>query len=244
MITINYLFQFNAFMSYISDIKISPSCCYLWLVLLYLFSRRSTGDQWPEGFIEIPTNKILTYWQHSVDSLLTDRQKLKDLRLIDFIPGVRNKKNAQYKLIYFTKKSDNPSDNVPGNTSSNFSCNNTDHNNNLNNDSNPIMDSKNENMIIDDARAMELALQKIWQKKIGRKPTAQFLENIVKLHISMWRYPLSVYAFAIDLAAMYGMDSPGSYIFTVLVDWYDHGIKTYDDAKRYYDKHRSCGGFG
>ncbi len=236
MITINYLFQFNAFMSFISDIKISPSCCYLWLTLLYLFSRRSTGDQWPEGFIEIPINKILTYWQHSVDSLLIDRQKLKQLGLIDYIPGIRNKKNAQYKLIYFAKKSDNPSVNVPDNTSSYPSDNNADQNNNLSNDSTPTIDSKNKNTIIDDARAIELALQKIWQEKIGRKPTAQFLKKLAELHITKWRYPLNVYAFAIDLAAINGMDSPGAYINTVLVDWYDHGIKTYDDAKRYYDR--------
>lgn len=243
MITVNYMFQFNAFMNYISDFKISPACCYLWLVLLYLFSKRSTGDQWYEGFLEISDKKILTYWQQSVDSLLTNRKKLQQLGLIDFIPGIHNKRNAQYKLIYFTKKTDNPSGNVSDNASGNPSGNDAALNNNLNDYSNPTMVYKNNNIIIDDARAMEHAIQDIWQQKIGRNPTSQFLKNLAELQTAKWRYPLDVIGFAIQLASMYGMESPGSYVITVLADWHSHGIRTYDDAKHYYDNYRSSGGF-
>ena len=101
MAIVNYVVEHIRFMEYASEEKLKGSVMLLWYALMHQMNQRAQGNVWPEEFVRIDNDRLLSYLPMEYDTFAAARNKLKQLGRIDYIPGERNKTNPAYKMIYF-----------------------------------------------------------------------------------------------------------------------------------------------
>lgn len=98
---VNYVREHIRFMEYACDEKVTASERLLWYALMHVMNQRAQGNVWPEDFIRISNDRLLSLCPMRFDTLAKARNGLKQRGLIDFINGDKNKRNPAYRMVYF-----------------------------------------------------------------------------------------------------------------------------------------------
>lgn len=98
---VNYVREHIRFMEYASDEHLSSSERLLWYALMHIMNQRAQGNIWPDEFIRISNDRLLSFCPMKFDTLATARNNLKQRGLIDYLKGEKNKKSPAYRMIYF-----------------------------------------------------------------------------------------------------------------------------------------------
>ena len=132
---INYVREHIRFMEYATDEHLSSSERLLWYALMHIFNARAQGNIWPEEYIRVSNDRLLSYCPMKYDTMATARNSLKQSGLIDFTKGDKNKTSPSYKINYFypqyaapesdcyTENSDYIGGNIGGNMGGNIGYN-------------------------------------------------------------------------------------------------------------------------
>ena len=125
MSKVNFVSEFNSIMRYARDYSLSLRERMLWIALFYIANDRAMYNEqtqeyeWPDGFIQVSNGELNLYCCLDKRAIETRRNTLKQRGVLDFQPGVKNKRNPAYKLNYLTIGCKN----VPSNVSSGASNN-------------------------------------------------------------------------------------------------------------------------
>ena len=120
MSKVNFVSEFNSIMRYARDYSLSLRERMLWIALFYIANDRAVYNEqtqeyeWPDGFIQVSNGELNLYCCLDKRAFETLRNTLKQRGVLDFQPGVKNKRNPAYKLNYLTVGCKN----VPNNVSS------------------------------------------------------------------------------------------------------------------------------
>lgn len=80
----------------------------LWIALFTIANDRATYNEqtkeydWPEDFIPVPNGELTLQSTLDKRGIETVRNTLKQRGLIDFIPGMKNKRMPMYKMLYLS----------------------------------------------------------------------------------------------------------------------------------------------
>ena len=125
MSKVNFVSEFNSIMRYARDYSLSLRERMLWLALFYIANDRAMYNEqtqeyeWPDGFIQVSNGELNLYCCLDKRAIETLRNTLKQRGVLDFQPGVKNKRNPAYKLNYLTVGCKNVPNNVPSGASNN-----------------------------------------------------------------------------------------------------------------------------
>ena len=113
---VNYVKEHEAFIEYAADNNFRPNEILVWEALFHIMNQRANGNYWPDGFIRVKNDRILTYAPIGFDSLARARNTLAQRGLISYKPGKKNSEVPMYELHYLTAASnpqlhDTPVDN-------------------------------------------------------------------------------------------------------------------------------------
>ena len=103
---INFIEEFNAMQRYARNNSLSGRERLLWTALFVIANDRAVYDtmskQWdfPSEFIPIATAELTLNSTLDKRGIENVRNSLKQRGIIDFIPGLKNKKPPMYRLIY------------------------------------------------------------------------------------------------------------------------------------------------
>ncbi len=97
---VNYIREHEWFIEFAADEGLTPNDVALYDAILYFVNRRAEGNDWPEDFIRIRNDRLLTYCHMGFDAMARSRNKLKQKGVIDFLNGDRNREAPAYKLLY------------------------------------------------------------------------------------------------------------------------------------------------
>ena len=101
---INYISQENLFLKLVNDKILTTNERMLWLGIFWSANKlaQRTGDfnLWPDGFFTIKNDQLSALTGLSERAIRKCRDVLKELKLIDFIPGDGKKANPKYKIFY------------------------------------------------------------------------------------------------------------------------------------------------
>lgn len=127
MSKVNYVSELNSFMRYARDNNLSMRERMLWIALFYIandragYNEQTQEYEWPDDYIQVSNGELNLYCCLDKRGIETMRNLLKQRGLIDFQPGMKNKRNPAYKIFYLTATSavvekpvDNPVDNRAG----------------------------------------------------------------------------------------------------------------------------------
>lgn len=127
MSSINYIDEFNLFMRYARNYQLSGRERLLWIALFTIANDRAIYNaqareyEWPTDFFPVPNGELSLHSTLDKRGIESVRNSLKQRGLIDFHPGSRNARPAEYKINYLsvnvgykTVPNDAPS-NVPKN---------------------------------------------------------------------------------------------------------------------------------
>lgn len=98
---VNYVREHTRFMEYATDEHLSASERLLWYALMHVMNQRAQGNIWPEEFIRISNDRLLSYCPMKFDTMANARNGLKQRGLIEFTKGDKNKLSPAYRMIYF-----------------------------------------------------------------------------------------------------------------------------------------------
>ena len=116
---VNYVKEHTAFIEYAADNGLRPNEILVWEALFHIMNQRANGNYWPDGFIRVKNDRLLTYAPIGFDSLSRARNALAQRGLIAYKPGKRNTDVPMYELHYLTaavnpqlhdEPADNPAD--------------------------------------------------------------------------------------------------------------------------------------
>ena len=258
---VNYVREHTRFMEYACDEKLTSSERLLWYALMHVMNQRAQGNVWPDEFVRISNDRLLSLCPMKFDTMANARNSLKQRGLIEVERGEKNKKSPAYRMIYFyptyvsptterdgmasnTEKSDNIGDNMGYNTGGNMGYNtggNTGDNTgdfNINNKQGPILygnrnrEEDEETAILSHSRAQ---IRQEWMDAFGREPNPSIVQAIMYHGLSLRRFDVSVVCQAIGMAAMRNADSPLDYIIRLFKDWDHHKIASIDDLDSYLE---------
>ena len=102
MPVVNYIAEHKAFIEYASNEGLSSGERLVWYGLVHIMNSRAKGVNWPDGFIRIPNERLLTYVPLSFDTMARARNKLIQRGLISFVKGSRNSAIPMYQMHYLT----------------------------------------------------------------------------------------------------------------------------------------------
>ena len=125
MSKVNFVSEFNSIMRYARDYSLSLRERMLWIALFYIANDRAVYNEqnqeyeWPDGFIQVSNGELNLYCCLDKRAIETLRNTLKQRGVLDFQPGVKNKRNPAYKLNYLTVGCKNVPNNVPSGASNN-----------------------------------------------------------------------------------------------------------------------------
>ena len=102
MCYVNFVREHMAFIEFASDKNLTGNERTFWYALIHIMNQRANGSDWPEDFISIPNSRLLSYVPFSENKIQEIRNRLKQLGLIDFRKGDRNKRAPEYKMVYFS----------------------------------------------------------------------------------------------------------------------------------------------
>ena len=74
---VNYVREHMRFIEYASDEHLSASERLLWYALMHVMNQRAQGNVWPEEFIRISNERLLTLCPMKYDTLAAARNALK-----------------------------------------------------------------------------------------------------------------------------------------------------------------------
>jgi len=97
---VNYIREHEWFIEYAADEGLTPNDIALYDAILYFVNRKAEGNVWPDDFIRIRNDRLLTYCHMGFDAMARSRNKLKQKGVIDFLNGDRNKEAPAYRIIY------------------------------------------------------------------------------------------------------------------------------------------------
>ena len=98
---VNYVREHIRFMEYATDEHIPASERLLWYALMHIMNQRAQGNVWPDEFIRISNDRLLSYCPMKFDTMASARNGLKQRGLIEFTKGEKNKLSPAYRMIYF-----------------------------------------------------------------------------------------------------------------------------------------------
>ena len=98
---VNYVREHIRFMEYATDEHLSSSERLVWYALMHIMNQRAQGNIWPDEFIRISNDRLLSFCPMKMDTMAAARNRLKQRGLIDFLNGEKNKKSPAYRMIYF-----------------------------------------------------------------------------------------------------------------------------------------------
>ena len=98
---VNYVREHERFIEYAADEHISLSERSVWYALMHIMNQRAQGNVWPDEFIRISNDRLLSLCPIRFDTMAAARNGLKQHGLIDFLPGKKNKESPAYRMIYF-----------------------------------------------------------------------------------------------------------------------------------------------
>ena len=125
MSKVNFVSEFNSIMRYARDYSLSLRERMLWIALFYIANDRAAYNEqtqeyeWPDGFIQVSNGELNLYCCLDKRAIETLRNTLKQRGVLDFQPGVKNKRNPSYRLNYLTVGCKNVPNNVPSGASNN-----------------------------------------------------------------------------------------------------------------------------
>lgn len=123
MSKVNFVSEFNSIMRYARDYSLSLRERMLWIALFYIandravYNEQTSEYEWPDGFIQVSNGELNLYCCLDKRAIETLRNTLKQRGVLDFQPGVKNKRNPAYKLNYLTVGCKNVPNNVPSGAS-------------------------------------------------------------------------------------------------------------------------------
>lgn len=243
---VNYVREHTRFIQYASDEHVPANERLLWYALMHIMNQRAQGNVWPDEFIRINNDLLLSYCAMRYDTMATARNGLKQRGLIDYEPGKKNIKSPAYRMIYFypefvpsdseedgiryPKISDNiggkPCYNIGGNIRYNIGGNIP--NNNINYTKTDIQEEEDNSI----ARAREETRQ-AFSRCFGREISEYGEEQIANRAVLMCEFEPGVITKAIQLAALKMWESPVDYVLNLFHDWNICGIRTPDDVDEY-----------
>ena len=108
MSKVNFVSEFNSIMRYARDYSLSLRERMLWIALFYIANDRAVYNEqtqeyeWPDGYIQVANGELGLYCCLDKRGIETLRNTLKQRGILDFRPGLKNKRNPAYKLNYLT----------------------------------------------------------------------------------------------------------------------------------------------
>lgn len=108
MSNVNFVDEFTVFMRYAASNQLTGRERLLWVALFTIANSRAVYNaetqkyDWPGGFIPIPNNEMSLHSTLDKRGIESVRNQLKQRGLIDFHPGFKNKRPAEYKLNYLS----------------------------------------------------------------------------------------------------------------------------------------------
>lgn len=98
---VNYVREHIRFMEYATDEHLTGSERLLWYALMHIMNQRAQGNVWPDEFIRVSNDRLLSYCPMKFDTMANARNSLKQRGLIEFTKGEKNKLSPAYRMIYF-----------------------------------------------------------------------------------------------------------------------------------------------
>ena len=108
MSRVNFVSEFNAIIRYARDNCLPLRERMLWIALFYVANDRAVYNdhtqeyEWPDGYIQVSNGELGLYCCLDKRGIETLRNTLKQRGILDFRPGLKNKRNPAYKLNYLT----------------------------------------------------------------------------------------------------------------------------------------------
>ena len=260
---VNYVREHIRFMEYATDEHLTSSERLLWYALMHIMNQRAQGRLWPDEFIRISNDRLLSYCPMKYDTLSIARNSLKQRGLIEFTKGEKNKKSPAYRMIYFypeyaapdterdgeacyTEKSyytggntgGNRGYNSGGNTGDNIGGNTGDIYINYTSTREKRNPYRNPNVCEEDdeeeeRRADARAEAQSAWKDSFGETANPATVNRLVLCATTYEFEHGVLERAIQCAAIKNARSPVDYILSLLRDWAGSGVKTQEDADEY-----------
>ncbi len=247
---VNYVREHIRFMEYACDEKLTSSERLLWYALMHIMNQRAQGNVWPEDFVRISNDRLLSLCPMKFDTMANARNSLKQRGLIEYESGEKNKKSPAYRMIYFcpacySENSDNMGDNAGDNMGDNMGDNAGDNMGdnmgdfNINNIPRTTLyqnqvrkeDEERDNIIShSQARIMQA-----WKAAYGREANPAIAMAILQRGVIVCKFDLDVVCRAIKMAALRFADDPLGYIMQLYSDWSQRGIKTSRDLDLYLE---------
>ena len=116
---VNYVREHIRFMEYATDEHLTASERLLWYALMHVFNQRAQGKVWPDEFIRISNDRLLSFCPMKYDTIASARNSLKQRGLIEYTKGEKNKLSPAYRMIYFYPESVAPDTETDVNPQSN-----------------------------------------------------------------------------------------------------------------------------
>ena len=251
---VNYIREHRRFIQYASDEKLTANERLLWYALMEIFNQRADGNDWPDDFIRISNDRVLTLCPMGFDTMAKARNGLKQRGLIEFKAGDKNKANPAYRIHYFypdsySKFTDNIQDNMRGNTGDNMQGN-TQGNMRGNpggnirdiypNQNNIYTYTKTEKDEEDDededstarARGLMPTIRDGFQRSFGILPNPIQLARLVN-YANLVNFTADMVISAMEIAAGKGAESPADYTLSVLADWWENDVMLPEQIDEY-----------
>lgn len=244
---VNYVREHRRFIRYASDEKLTASEKLLWYVLMELFNQEAEGNVWPDDFIRISNNRVLSLLEPmGIDTMVRARNALKQHGRIDFRPGNKNKLNPAYRMIYFypegyTQNADNTGGNIQGNIPVNTGGNVPPNTGSIiinqnkgytgtkmdfdedDDDDGVCRAREDETDRIPDRRERESEIAAAFLRCFGRRAYPSEVNRLVWYGHTM-RFQPGMVALAIEKAATEGAVKPVQYVLTILDDWHSEHV--------------------
>lgn len=99
---VNYVKEHTAFIEYAADNGLKGNEILVWEALFHIMNQRANGGYWPDGFIRVKNDRLLTYTPIGFDSLARARNALAQRGLISYKPGKRNTDVPMYEMHFLT----------------------------------------------------------------------------------------------------------------------------------------------
>lgn len=252
---VSYIREHTRFIEYASDEKLSSGERLLWYALMHIFNQRAQGSVWPDDFVRISNERLLSLTPMKFDTLADARNRLRQRGLIDVIPGEKNKKSPAYKMIYFCpqyaaetetdrsypKISDNMGGNMGYKPGGNIGYNPGGSLGDIRNK--PDGDKREPDLPVWDeeedeeeeracAQAHEEAVE-AWIDCFGKPPSPAIENALATSAARQYRFGPGVIRAAVNAAAIKNAASPADYIQELFRDWAHYHVKTGQDAAVY-----------
>ena len=268
---VNYVREHIRFMEYATDEHLTSSERLLWYALMHIMNQRAQGKVWPDEFIRISNDRLLSYCPMKYDTIAAARNSLKQRGLIEFSPGEKNKKSPAYRMIYFypeyvapdtesdadlagyPKKSDYLGGNMGGNIGYNIGGNmggksggNTgdfilNHTERYNRNLKSFEDDEEDEEDISARACAREEAVSAWKMSFGREPTPKIAEGLATQAVS-FGFEAGVLGRAVEMASRNSTGSPYPYACKVMADWHSQNVRTLADAEEYGFIFDACSG--